>query len=85
MKILSLIYLENNRSDSFDVKDIAEDFGFCFLNLAENLVNKIPNHSNIYSFLSVAQYYDNLGLTKKSDMITMKNYLVCFIYNSVFK
>lgn len=81
MKILSLIYLENNRSDSFDVKDIAEDFGFCFLNLAENLVNKIPNRSNIYGFLSVAQYYDNFGLTKKSDIIPMKNYLIGFIYN----
>ena len=39
-----------------------------FLNLAENLVIKLPNPSNKYGVLSVAQYYNHLGLTKKTDM-----------------
>ena len=57
--------LENDKSANFDVKDIAKDFSAYFSNLAGNLVSKLPNPSNKYGMLSVAQYYSHLGLTKK--------------------
>ena len=45
-------------------------------NLAENLVSKLPNPSNKYGLLSVAQYCSHLGLTKKSDLLpTEKDYV----------
>ena len=52
--------LENDKSANFDVKDIAKDFSPYFPNLAENLVSKLPNPSNKYRVLSVAQYYSHL-------------------------
>ena len=57
--------LENNESVNFDVKDIAKDFSPYFSNLAENLVSKRPNFLNKYGVMSLAQYYNHLGLTKK--------------------
>ena len=57
--------LENDKSVNFDVKDIAKDFSAYFSNLADNLVSKLPNPSNKYGVLSVAQYYSHLRLTKK--------------------
>ena len=48
--------LENDKSANFDVKDIAKDFSAYLSNFAENLVRKLPNHSNQYGVLSVAQY-----------------------------
>ena len=45
--------------------------------MAENLVSKLPNPSNKYGVLSVAQYYSNLGLTKKFDLLpTEKDYVL---------
>ena len=35
----------------------------------ENLASKLPNPSNKYGVLSVAQYYSHLGLTKKFDLL----------------
>ena len=64
-----IICLENDKSTSFDVKNIAKDFGPYFSNLAENLVNKLPNPSDKYNLLSVARYDDNLGMTKKFDLL----------------
>ena len=49
--------LENDKSANFDVKDTAKDFSAYFSNLAQNLVSKLPNPSNKYGVLSVAQYY----------------------------
>ena len=41
----------------------------------ENLASKLPNPSNKYGVLSVAQYYSHLGLTKKFDLLqTEKDY-----------
>ena len=57
---------ENNKFAYFDVKNIAKDFSAYFSNLAENLMSKLPNTSNKYGVLSVAQYYTQLGLTKKN-------------------
>ena len=48
---------------------IAKDFSAYFLNLAENLESKLPNPSNKYGVLSVAQYYSHLGLTKKFQLL----------------
>ena len=46
-----------------------------FSNLAEDLVSKLPNPSNKYGVLSVAQYYSHLGLTKQFDLLpTEKDY-----------
>ena len=47
-----------------------KDFSTYFSNLAENLVSKLPNSSNRYDVLSVAQYYSYLGLTKNFDLLT---------------
>ena len=69
--------LENDKSVNFDVKDIAKDFSAYFSNLAENLVSKLPNPSNKYGVLSVAQYYSHLGLTKKFELLpTEKDYIL---------
>ena len=69
--------LENDKSVNFDVKDIAKDFSAYFSNLAENLDSKLPNPSNEYGVLSVAQYYSHLGLTKKFDLLlTEKDYVL---------
>ena len=57
--------LENNKSVNFDVKDIAKHFSGYFSNLAENLESKLPNPSNKYGGLSLAQHCNHLGLTKK--------------------
>ena len=75
---ISNIYcLENDESANFDVQNIAEDFSVYFSNLAENLVSQIPNTSNKYGVISVAQYYCHLGLTKKFDLIpTEKDYIL---------
>ena len=61
--ISSINCLENDKSANFDVKDIAKVFSAYFSNLAENLVSKLPNPSNKYGVLLVAQYYSHLGLT----------------------
>ena len=64
-------------SGIFYVKDIAKDFRAYFSNLAKNLVSKLPNPSNEYDVLSVAQYYSHLGLTKKFDLLpTEKDYIL---------
>ena len=63
--IFNINCLEDDKSVNFDVKDIAKDFSAYFSNLTENLVSKLPNSSNKYGLLSVAQYYSHLGLTKK--------------------
>ena len=69
--------LENDKSANFDVKYIAKDYSAYFSNLAENLVSKLPNPSNKYGVLSVAQYYSHLGLTKKFDLLpTEKHYVL---------
>ena len=47
--------LENDKSANFDAEDIAKDFSAYFSNLAENLVRKLPNPSNKYGVISVAQ------------------------------
>ena len=61
---------------NFDVKNIAKDFSNYFSNLAKNLVTKLPNPSNKYGVLLVAQYYTHLGLTKKFDLLpTEKKYI----------
>ena len=62
--IFNIICLENDKSANFDVKDIAKDFSAYFSNLVENIVSKLPNPSNKYNVLPVAQYYSHLGLTK---------------------
>ena len=56
--------LENDESAIFDVKDIDRDFTAYFSNVVENLVSKLPNPSNKYGVLPVAQYYSHLALTK---------------------
>ena len=67
--------LENDKSANFDVKDIVKDFSTYFLNLAKNLVSKLSNPS--YGVLSVAQYYNHLGLNKKFDLLpTEKDYVL---------
>ena len=63
--ISKITWLETDKSVNFDIKDIAKDFSAYFSNLAENLVSKLPNSSNKFGVLSVAQYYSHLGLTKK--------------------
>ena len=69
--------LENNKSVNFDVKDIAKDFSAYFSNLAENLMRKLPNFSNNYGLMSVAQYYSHLGLTKKFELLpTEEDYIL---------
>ena len=69
--------LENDKSTNFDVKDIAKDFTAYFSNLAENLVSKLPNPSNKYGVLSVAQYYSHSGLAKKFNLLpTQKDYVL---------
>ena len=45
--------------------------------MTENPVSKLPNPSNNYGVLSVAQYYSHLGLTKKFDLLpTEKDYVL---------
>ena len=68
--------LENDESAIFDVKDIDRDFTAYFSNVVENLVSKLPNPSNKYGVLPVAQYYSHLGLTKKFDLLpTERDYV----------
>ena len=66
--ISNINFLENDKSVNFDAKDKAEDFSVYFSNLREDLGKKLPNPSNKYGVLSVAQYYKHLGLTKKIDL-----------------
>ena len=48
--------------------------------MAEILVSKLPNPSNKYGVLSVAQYYSHLGLTKKFEFLpTEKDYLLTIL------
>ena len=55
---------------------IAKDFSVSFSNLDKNLMNKLPNLSNKYGVLSVAQYCSHLGLTKKFELLpTEKDYV----------
>ena len=69
--------LENDKSVNFDVKDTAKDFRAYFSNLAENLVSKLPNPSNKYGVLSVAQYCSHLGITKRFELLpTEKDYIL---------
>ena len=45
--------------------------------MVENLVSKLPNLSNKYGVLSVAQCYSHLGLTKEFDLLsTQKDYVL---------
>ena len=45
--------------------------------MTENPVSKLPNPSNNYGVLSVAQYYSHLGLTKKFNLLpTEKDYVL---------
>ena len=66
---MNIIFLENDKSANFDVKDIAKDFSVYSYNLAENLVSKLSNPSNKYGVLSVAQHYSHSGLIKKFDLL----------------
>ena len=75
--------LENDKSANFDVKDIAKGFSAYFSNLAENLVRQLPNPSNKYGALSVAQYYSHLGLTKKFDLLPPEKYYVLKILRDI--
>ena len=60
---------------------MAKDFSAYFSNLAENLVSKLPNPSNKYGVLSVAPYYNHLGLTKRFDVLsTEKDYVLEILY-----
>ena len=69
--------LENDKFTNFFVKDIVKVFSAYVLNLTANLVSKLPNPSNKYGVLSVAQYYSHLGLTKKFDLLsTEKDYVL---------
>ena len=59
-----------------------KDFSTYFSNLAENVVSKLPNSSNRYGVLSVAQYYSYLGLTKNFDLLTTeKDYVFKILRN----
>ena len=75
--------LENEKSDNFDVKDIAKDFSAYFSNLAENLVRKLANPSNKYGVLSVAQDYSHLGLTKTFELLPTEKYYILKILRDV--
>ena len=75
--IFGIYRLEKDKSANFDVKDLAKDFSTYLSNLAINLVSKLPNPSNKYDVLSVAQYYSHLVLTKKTDLLpTEKDYVL---------
>ena len=74
--ISNISCLENNKSANFDVKDIAEDFSVCSLNLAENHVSKLSNPSNKYGVLSVAQYYSHLRLSEKIHLLHTEKGLI---------
>ena len=75
--IFGIYCLEKDKSANFDVKDLAKDFSTYLSNLAINLVSKLPNPSNKYDVLSVAQYYSHLVLTKKTDLLpTEKDYVL---------
>ena len=67
--ISNINFLENYKSANFNATDIAEDFSAYFSNLGKDLGNKLPNPSNKYGALSVAQYYKRLGLTKNFDLL----------------
>lgn len=56
--------LETDKSPNSDVKDAAKNFSAYVSNLAENLLSKLPNHSNTYGVPSVAQYYCHLELAE---------------------
>ena len=62
--------LENDKSALFDVKDKNKDFSAYFSKLAKNFVSKLPNPSNKYDVLSIAQHYSHLRLTKKFDLLS---------------
>ena len=47
--ISNISCLENGKFTNFYVKDIAKGFSAYFLNLAENLISKLPNPLNKYS------------------------------------
>ena len=83
MTIPNINCLENDKFGNFDVKDIAKDFCAYFSNLAENLVSKLPNPSNKYGVLSVAQYYNHLRLTKKFDLLPTEKYYVLKILRDI--
>ena len=56
---------------------LKKDFSAYFSNLAKNLVSKLPNRSNKYGVLSLAQYYRHLGLIKKFELLpTEKDYIL---------
>ena len=83
MTIPNINCLEYDKFGNFDVKDIAKDFCAYFSNLAENLVSKLPNPSNKYGVLSVAQYYNHLRLTKKFDLLPTEKYYVLKILRDI--
>ena len=51
--------------------------------MAENLVSKLPNPSNKYGVLSVAQYYSHLGLTKKFELLPTEKYYILKILRDI--
>ena len=77
VSISNINCLENDKSVTFDAKDIAKDFRSYFSNLAQNLARKLPSPSNKYGVLPVVQYYNHLGLTKKFELLpTEKGYIL---------
>ena len=67
----SISNINNDKSVNVDIKDIAKNFSAYFLNLAENLVNKLP----ILQINMV--YYSHLGLTKKFELLpTEKDHIL---------
>ena len=46
-------------------------------------MSKLPNPSNKYGVLSVAQYYSHLGLTKKFDLTTNKKDFVLKMFRDI--
>ena len=67
--ICNINCLENDKSANVDA---AKGFSAYFSYFPENLVSKLPNLSNKYAVLSVAQYHSYLGLPKKFDLLPKK-------------
>ena len=54
-----------------------------FSNLVENLVSQLPNPSNKHGVLSIAQYYNHSGLTKKFELLPTGKYYILKILRDI--
>ena len=54
--------IEDNKCLKYNLKSVAQTFAKFYFNLAESLLNNLPNSPNKFNINSVYQYYKNIEL-----------------------